>query len=579
MLAHGNSVRATVIVLALAAPLFTAGALATSDPLMRVTVAHQDPQAAAAHFSAKGFDVLEGSIASGSFDLIVSDAEFGLLDLATLNIVGIERGRPLNKIVVMDDGTQRIPTGYPDLAGVNQRMMTAASDHPAIATLVNLTQAYGQPQTFEGRDLYAVKISDNVTLDEDEPAIQIVSTHHAREIIVPVIALDAIDRLTDGYGTDAQITNAVDNYEIWIAPMWNPDGYNEVVVGDNLWRKNRRVFAGGTGVDQNRNYPQGWNASCGGSTFVPSQTYRGPSPASEAETQTMIEWSQDQRFAKIVDYHSFGEEVLYGYSCSSHPFTSYYESEADALSVASGYFGVIRPAGAEGEHYQWQLAQMGAWAHLVETSTTFQPSFASATAESNRVWPGILHAIERPIPLTGHVTDAFTGAPLDATIVPLGVLYTGGETNASGGPYGRYHYFAPAGVYDIEFSAPGYFPQTINVELFAGVETLLDVQLISTLPDTDGDGAPDTLDNCTLVANPAQLDGDADGYGNLCDADIDNNCVVNFIDLSLMAAGFGGSDPVLDLNGDGVVNFLDFADFPMLFSNPPGPSNVGIGCP
>src|SRR4029450_5810092 len=148
------------------------------------------------------------------------------------------------------------------------------------------------PATVEGRHLYALKISDNVAQDEDEPAMLIVSTHHAREISPPVIALMAADRLTSQYGSDAQITSAVNGHEIWIAPVWNPDGYNYVFTTDNMWRKNRRVLSGGVGVDINRNYPQGWSGPCPGSTSVTNETYKGPSAASEAERQTMMTWSQ-----------------------------------------------------------------------------------------------------------------------------------------------------------------------------------------------------------------------------------------------------------------------------------------------
>ena len=72
-------------------------------------------------------------------------------------------------------------------------MQKIADDHPTIAKMVDLTATYNTPPTSEGRPMYALKISDNVDLDEDEPAMLIVATHHAREINVPVIALLAAD--------------------------------------------------------------------------------------------------------------------------------------------------------------------------------------------------------------------------------------------------------------------------------------------------------------------------------------------------------------------------------------------------
>src|SRR5262249_39437001 len=142
----------------------------------------------------------------------------------------------------------------------------------------------------------------------------IVACHHAREINTPVVALDAIDRLLNGYGVDPEVTTLVNRYEIWVAPVWNPDGYNYVFTTDNLWRKNRRNNGGGAfGVDQNRNYPFGWTAACSGSTSPSSDTYKGPSASSEPETQTMTALSNDRNFDKVIDFHSYGRDLLYAY--------------------------------------------------------------------------------------------------------------------------------------------------------------------------------------------------------------------------------------------------------------------------
>jgi hypothetical protein len=389
----------------------------------------------------------------------------------------VEQSHPLRN--QLDPGTapRAVPATYRDLAGVIAKMHEIAAAFPAIARVVDVTAVYGAPSTFEGRHLFALKISDNVALDEDEPAVLVVSAHHAREIVTPVITLSAAERLTAGYQTDPRITAAVNGHEIWIAPVWNPDGYNYVFTADNLWRKNRRVFSSGVGVDQNRNYSQGWGASCAGSTSVASETYKGPSAASEAETQTMMLWSQRERFAKVIDYHSSGREVLYAYRCLSHPFTAWFQQQATALSQVSGYGGTTRVPSAEGEHPEWQFAQMGAYAFLIETHTEFQPSYGSAVDEAALVWPGILSVLERPISITGRVSDTATGAPLAATIELLNVTFVNGESNGSGGAHGRYHLFLPAGTYDVRFSAGGYASTTHRVTVTATSSTILDVEL------------------------------------------------------------------------------------------------------
>ena len=90
--------------------------------------------------------------------------------------------------------------------------------------------------------------------------------------------------------------------------------------------------------------------------------------------------------------------------------------------------------------------------------------------------------------------------------------------------------------------------------------------------DTDGDGIADGIDNCTLVANADQRDTNGDGFGNACDADLNNDGVVNFLDLGLLRLAFFSDDADSDFNGDGAVNFIDLGIMREAFFGPPGPS-------
>ncbi|MEM7083072.1 MAG: thrombospondin type 3 repeat-containing protein [Pseudomonadota bacterium] len=92
--------------------------------------------------------------------------------------------------------------------------------------------------------------------------------------------------------------------------------------------------------------------------------------------------------------------------------------------------------------------------------------------------------------------------------------------------------------------------------------------------DTDGDGIDDATDNCTTTANANQIDIDGDGYGNACDADFNNDCLINFVDLSLFSGAFLGADLLFDINGDGAINFLDLSFVTQQFLGAPGP---GLG--
>lgn len=95
----------------------------------------------------------------------------------------------------------------------------------------------------------------------------------------------------------------------------------------------------------------------------------------------------------------------------------------------------------------------------------------------------------------------------------------------------------------------------------------------SFVEDFDLDGIADLTDNCIEQSNPDQFDGDGDGFGNACDADFNNDCIVNVLDLGLFKQAFFGTSPVFDLNGDGLVNVIDLGLFRSLFFLPPGPSS------
>jgi hypothetical protein len=120
---------------------------------------------------------------------------------------------------------------------------------------------------------------------------------------------------------------------------------------------------------------------------------------------------------------------------------------------------------------------MGAYAFLIETPTEFQPLYQSALDEAAMVWPGILSVLERPISISGHVTDAVTGAPLAARVDLVGVSFTNGETNSSGGAFGAYHMFLPAGTYDVRFSKDGYASVVSRVVVGVATSTVVDVQM------------------------------------------------------------------------------------------------------
>jgi carboxypeptidase T len=211
-------------------------------------------------------------------------------------------------------------SAYHTYAEVTSETATIAQIHPSIVSRFSLGKSY------EGRDVWALKVSDNVATDEAEPEVLFTANQHAREHLTVEMAMYLLNELANGYGTDPQITSLVDSREIWIVPTMNPDGAEfDVATGAYaLWRKNRQPSPGSSaiGTDLNRNWGFQWGC-CGGSSAIPSsETYRGPAAFSAPETRLVRDFVNSrvvggkQQITTAIDFHTFSELVLwpYGYT-------------------------------------------------------------------------------------------------------------------------------------------------------------------------------------------------------------------------------------------------------------------------
>jgi hypothetical protein len=445
-----------------------------------------------------GFGVVEGGTQPDSVELHATIYEQTTLQNMGYELTMIAKSQPLQEIM-QDQAAEGVPTGYPTLAEILATMALAESNFPAIAKLINATQTYGAPQTHDGHDMFIMKISDNVGVEEDEPTMLVIPGHHSNEVNTNPVGLHAIAQFTEKYGVDPDLTAIVDNNELFIAVTWNPDGLEYVHFVSQNWRKNRRNNGGSFGVDLNRNYAAGWNAACSGSTSGSSGNYKGPSAFSEPETQTLRNMSLSEHFTKVVDFHSSGRETLWEFNCTLHPWASYMLQTAQLMSAAAGYGNAERPPSAEGENYEWQFTQ-GHWAHLIEIGASQQPTWASAQTEARQVFGAIQWMAEQPYRFSGHVTDACSGAPVDTTIKFVGVNPPFGGTFSTHPVHGRYDIMPAIANYTVQFSAPGYTTQSIPVNI-TGAPVVLDVALVPNssvasnycTPGTSASGCQSTL--------------------------------------------------------------------------------------
>ncbi|MEM1452026.1 MAG: M14 family zinc carboxypeptidase [Planctomycetota bacterium] len=278
-------------------------------------------------------------------------------------------------------------------------------------------------QTIQGRDIWMIRVSDNPDVDEDEPEARIDAMHHAREPQGMQTTLYFLSYLFEEYGSDPVATYLLDERELYVVPCVNPDGYefnrSQAPGGGGLWRKNRRNNGDGTrGVDLNRNYPFQWGGN-GSSGSTSSETYRGPSPSSEPETQAMIQFISSRAFETALSVHTFSDLWLapWGYVEAFPPDWSEIQEVGDLAVEENGYPhapGAILLYVADGVTFDYDYGVHGTFGWTPEIGS-----------QNDGFWP----PQSRIVPLAEENVLAFArtvlaaGAwtrPVSATIVEVG---------------------------------------------------------------------------------------------------------------------------------------------------------------
>ncbi|KAJ0173500.1 hypothetical protein K1T71_010649 [Dendrolimus kikuchii] len=193
--------------------------------------------------------------------------------------------------------------------------------YPDIVTMINIGKSY------EGRDIKGIKISHG----PGRRSIFLEGGIHSREWITHATVNFITNELLTS--DDEETKAAAHDFDWYIFPITNPDGYVWTHVGYRLWRKNRQPYGTEIGVDLNRNWNNNWLV-VGASTDPAFNTYAGPGPFSEPETRVLSTFlrSIGSTMDMYLSFHSSGQLLLIPFGNTTEPLANYY----DAVNHASG---------------------------------------------------------------------------------------------------------------------------------------------------------------------------------------------------------------------------------------------------
>lgn len=361
---------------------------------------------------------------------------------------------------------------YPTYGEYLEMMQSFADSFPNICKLHRLGTLSS------GREILIIQISDNINKEENEPSFLYTSSMHGNELTGYVITLRLIDHLLTNYGIDTRLTNLINEIDIWINPLANPDG---AYAGGNqdVWSATRY---NANWVDLNRNYPD------------PED---GPHPDSnpwQEETIIFMGLADTVDFNLSSNIHTGVELVNYPWDtwstlCADDDWWRHVSREyADScqLNGSSGYFDGQNNGITNGN--DWYEVDGGRQDYMnyfklcreftLEISNDKIPSPTQLTYFWNANYPSLINYMEGSLHgIRGIVTDSISGLPIKCRIEIIGHDIDSSHVYSSL-PIGNYHRYLYQGNYNITFSKSGYYSKTINVNILNNNITIEDIQLV-----------------------------------------------------------------------------------------------------
>jgi PKD repeat protein len=372
---------------------------------------------------------------------------------------------------------------YPTYPEYETMMYSFASNYPDICRIEDIGT------TNEGRKMLFVVISDSVDVRNMEPRFMYTSSMHGDEITGYPNMLRLINYLLTNYGTDAEVTEMVNNTEIWISPLENPDGTYH--GGDNTVQDAVRYNA--NGVDINRNYknPQGGDHPDGN--------------AWQVETIAMMNLIDSLHFVMSSNQHGGAEVANYPWdtwksSSRIHADDDWWQdvskdfADTTMANSPNGYFTSVTSSGYTngGDWYVVYGSRQDYMTYYgLGRELTLEISDTKLESESNlqdhwdylhRAWINYLNEVQNGF--RGTITDSITGEPLAGTVVIDGhddeASYTISEL-----PHGDYYRPISAGTYQVTYDADGYLPKTYTVVVSDDTYVIQNARLGTAQPAAD----------------------------------------------------------------------------------------------
>jgi hypothetical protein len=379
---------------------------------------------------------------------------------------------------------------YPSYTQYDSIMQSFVTLYPSLCKLETIgTSIYG-------KKVYALKISDNAATDEDEPEVFYSSTMHGDETGGFILMLRLADYLLKNYNSGSRVKNLVDNLEIWINPLANPDGTYK--TGNTITSP---VRYNANGYDLNRNFPDPVT----------------PNTVKQKETIDMIRFLRDRRFVLSCNFHSGKEVVNYPWDrwlSKIHADDSWFQNisraYADTVHVYSGpaYMNFLDNGVTRGS--VWYIVYGGRQDFVTselqgrEVTIELDDIHFTPAAQLSLLWQynwrSLLGYLENALyGIHGKTVNSVTSAPVAAKI------FISGHDKDSSHVYsdtltGSYIRMLTPGSWNLTFSAYGYSDTTINdLVLQAGQKLELTVKMEpkTSSIDTTTPGSP------ALYPNPA----------------------------------------------------------------------------